>query len=73
MAFRRARCPEAGLPLVLKGLDARREYWVESVEGLVTPARMRGDDLMTTGITLKLPGARTSDVVRFRDAELGKF
>ncbi|HEY8668502.1 MAG TPA: alpha-galactosidase, partial [Tepidisphaeraceae bacterium] len=75
MAFRRPQVPEAALPLLLKGLDPKAEYWVESVEGLIAPARMRGEELMKTGIVLKLPGPpapRASDVIRFRDVQLKK-
>jgi hypothetical protein len=70
MAFRRAACPDADLPIVLKGLDASKTYRVESVEGLIAPAKHRGADLMKAGVTLRFPGPRTSDVIRFRDAEL---
>jgi len=68
MCFRRAKCGDEPLPLKLQGLDAGREYWVWSAEGLVPKAKFSGRDLMAKGVAIRLPGPRTSDVIRFRDA-----
>ena len=69
MAFRRAKCTEADLPIVLQGLDAAKEYWVWSADGAIAQTKGSGAELMKAGIRLRLPGPKTSEVIRFREAD----
>jgi hypothetical protein len=71
MCFRRARCAEDGLALTLKGLEPEKTYWVWSLDGSCPPGLQTGESLMKTGIVVRLPAPRTSDVISFRDAALG--
>jgi alpha-galactosidase len=72
MAFRRAKCTEADLPIVLQGLDGAKEYWSWSADGAIAQTKRSGAELMKAGIRLRLPGPKTSCVIRFREADLGR-
>jgi alpha-galactosidase len=72
LCFRRPKCPSEKLSFTLKGLDPAKDYWVWSREGGITPAQKSGRDLMQTGLEVQLRQPRSSDVITFRDAALGK-
>jgi hypothetical protein len=55
-----------------KGLDAKARYWLWCEDGSLTPTEQTGDDLMRTGLTLRLAQPFTSEVVFLQDAALGK-
>jgi alpha-galactosidase len=68
MCFRRANCRDERLLLKLHGLDAKSEYWVSSVDGLIPKSKQSGDHLMNHGINIEIPGpGRCSEIIRVRE------
>ena len=63
--------PEESHLVRLKGLDAKASYWITSEDGRFAPFQESGARLMETGLGLRLPDRRTSDIVFLQDATLG--
>ena len=68
MAFRRPECDAPGLTARLNALKPSVEYDVEIVDDnwKKTTTRMTGDELMRTGLELRLPEKRSSVLVRYK-------
>ncbi|MFI5380468.1 MAG: NPCBM/NEW2 domain-containing protein [Tepidisphaerales bacterium] len=56
----------------LKGLDAGAKYWLFCEDGSIAPAQQTGEILMQTGLTIRLPQPRSSDIIFIQDAALGR-
>lgn len=68
----RPDAPENRKTVKLKGLDARKKYWLWCEDGSIRPGIRTGKDLMTVGLDILLPGAYTSDLIFVQDEVLGK-
>jgi len=56
----------------LKGLEAQKSYWVWCEDGAISPGVHTGEELMSEGLTLRLPQVYTSDLIYIQDTALGK-
>jgi alpha-galactosidase len=59
--------------VLLKGLKPHRKYRVWCEDGSIQPGLHTGDELMETGLTVRLPERYTSDLIFLQDASLGKL
>ena len=64
--------PDAQQTIRLKGLESGQSYWLWSEDGSVAPGLRRGDDLMRSGVEVRLPQPFTSDVIFLQDEALGR-
>jgi hypothetical protein len=64
--------PEERQTIPLKGLQPPRKYWVWCQDGSIQPGLRKGDELMQTGLAVRLPGRFTSDLIFLQDASWGK-
>jgi alpha-galactosidase len=56
----------------LKGLAGSGKYWLWCEDGSIEPGVRTGRTLMGEGLTIRLPGPYTSDLIYVQDASLGK-
>jgi len=56
----------------LKGLEARRKYWVWCEDGSVAPGIRSGAQMMSEGLEIGLPRAYTSDLIYLQDVSRGQ-
>jgi hypothetical protein len=56
----------------LKGLKPHHKYWVWCEDGSIHPGLRKGGELMQTGLSVRLPGRYTSDLIFLQDASLAK-
>ncbi len=68
----RPNSPRNGETVKLKGLDGKGRYWLWCADGSIPPVQKAGDELMTHGFDMRLPGPFSSDIVFLQDVTLGK-
>ena len=56
----------------LKGLNPHRNYWVWCEDGSIRPGLRKGNELMQTGLSIRLPEPYTSDLIFLQDSSLGR-
>jgi hypothetical protein len=56
----------------LKGLETKTDYWLWCEDGAISPLRLTGDDLIQTGLTVRLPQRFSSDILFIQEASLGR-
>ena len=59
----RPQSDQASQVVRLKGLAAARRYKVWSEDGSIQAGAMTGNELMGTGLEIRLPGVNTSDLI----------
>jgi len=68
----RPDAPEASQAVKLRGLAARKKYWVWSEDGSLASGLRTGGDLITNGLNVTLQHRYTSDLIYLQESTVGK-